>query len=66
MKTPSLSDGTGVNYRSVLKFVEQAQVALEQEGETEAAHYFEMFGEYLKNDVIGGKPFGFTYKSLGL
>lgn len=65
-KAPTLSDGTGVNYRSVVDYVSQAKAALEQEGETEAAHYFEMFEEYLKNDVVGGKPFGFTYKTLGL
>jgi hypothetical protein len=65
-KRPMLSDGTGVNYRSLVEYTKQAAVALRQEGEDDAAHYFEMFHEYLIQDVANGKPFGFTYKSLGL
>lgn len=65
-KRPQLSDGTGVNLRSVTNFVREAKVALAQAGEEDAAHYFEMFEEYLVKDVANGKPFGFTYKSLGL
>lgn len=65
-KRPQLSDGTGVNLRSVTNFVREAKVALAQAGEEEAAHYFEMFEEFLVKDVANGKPFGFTYKSLGL
>lgn len=65
-KRPALADGTGINYRTLVDFVKQAQVALEQEGETEAAHYFNMFETYLTEDVAAGKPFGFTYKALGL
>lgn len=66
IKRPALSDGTGVNLRSVTEFVRLAKQALEQEGEEEAAHYFEMFETYLVEDVARGKPFGFTYKTLGL
>lgn len=66
VKRPTLSDGTGVNLRSLTEFVRQARVALIQEGEQDAAHYFEMFQEYLEKDVANGKPFGFTYKTLGL
>jgi predicted HicB family RNase H-like nuclease len=65
-KRPMLSDGTGVNLRTVVDFTKQAAEALRQEGEDDAAHYFEMFYEYLIQDVANGKPFGFTYKSLGL
>lgn len=65
-KRPQLSDGTGVNLRSVTNYVREAKVALTQAGEEDAAHYFEMFEEYLVKDVANGKPFGFTYKSLGL
>jgi hypothetical protein len=65
-KRPQLSDGTGVNLRSVTNYVREAKVALIQSGEEEAAHFFEMFEEYLVKDVANGKPFGFTYKSLGL
>ncbi len=65
-KRPQLSDGTGVNLRSVTNFVREAKVALTQSGEEEAAHFFEMFEEYLVKDVANGKPFGFTSKTLGL
>ncbi|CAB4143675.1 hypothetical protein UFOVP447_206 [uncultured Caudovirales phage] len=65
-KRPQLSDGTNVNLRTVTNFVREAKVALIQAGEEEAAHYFEMFEEYLVQDVASGKPFGFTYKALGL
>jgi hypothetical protein len=65
-KRPQLSDGTNVNLRTVAEYTKQAAVALQQAGEEDAAHYFEMFHEYLVQDVASGKPFGFTYKSLGL
>ena len=65
-KRPQLSDGTGVNLRSLTNFVREARAALILEGEEEAAHYFEMFQTYLEEDVAKGKPFGFTYKTLGL
>lgn len=65
-KRPQLADGTGVNLRSVLTYARSASVALTEAGEEEAAHYFDMFAEYLEKDVANGKPFGFTYKTLGL
>lgn len=65
-KRPQLSDGTPVNYRSLLKFVKDARVALENNHEEDAAHYFGMFEEFLEKDVINGKPLEFTYKVLGL
>lgn len=66
IKRPSLSDGTGVNLRSLVDYTKQATIALQEAGEEDAAHYFDMFYEYLIKDVANGKPFGFTYKSLGL
>lgn len=65
-KRPQLADGTGVNLRSVVNYAKEAASALEQAGEADAAHYFEMFHEYLTRDVANGKPFGFTSKTLGL
>jgi hypothetical protein len=50
----------------VVDYTKQAAEALRQSGEDDAAHYFEMFYEYLIQDVANGKPFGFTYKTLGL
>ena len=67
MKNPTLSDGTGVNLRSLIDYTKQAVVALNDCGEEEAAHYFDCFLDYLTLDVAGSnKPFGFSYKSLGL
>ena len=65
-RRPVLADGTGVNLRSVLNFARAAQKALENEGEEDAALRFELFAEYLQKDVANGKPFGFTYKTIGL
>lgn len=55
-----------VDLMSLIKFVSTASVALAESGEEDAAHYFGMFEEYLREDVANGKPFGFTYKALGL
>lgn len=66
IKNPTLSDGTGVNLRSLIEYTKRAVVALEESDQTDAAHYFDCFLEYLTQDVANGKPFGFTYKSLGL
>lgn len=66
IKRPQLSDGTGVNLRSLVDYTKAAVEALNEAGEEEAAHFFDMFYEYLIKDVANGKPFGFTYKSLGL
>lgn len=65
-RNPTLSDGTGVNLRTVLAYARSAQRALEQEGDEDAALRFELFADYLEKDVAAGKPFGFTYKSIGL
>ena len=65
-KRPQLSDGTNVNLRTVLTYARSAATALAEAGEDEAAHYFDMFAEYLAKDVSNGKSFSFTTKSLGL
>lgn len=66
IKRPNPSDGTGVNLRSVVDYAKQAKEALEAAGEEDAAHYFDMFYEYLIQDVANGKPFRFSTKSLGM
>lgn len=66
IKKPTLSDGTNVNLSSLIAYTKQAIVALKEAGEDDAAHYFDCFLDYLTLDVSNGKPFGFTYKSLGL
>lgn len=55
-----------VDLQALIKFVAQARVALEENDEEDAALRFELFEDFLRNDVANGKPFGFTYKALGL
>lgn len=55
-----------VDLGALIKFAQQAQLALEQEGEDDSALRFELFADYLQNEVANGKPFGFTYRALGL
>jgi hypothetical protein len=59
-------DTTGINYRSLNAFLLHAREALLESGEEEAAHYFEMFQDFLQKDVVNGAPFVFTYRSLGM
>ena len=66
MKAPTLSDGTGVNLRSVVEFARSAAEALRDSEEEDAAHYFEMLETFLIEDVSKGRPFKFSYKVLGL
>jgi hypothetical protein len=65
-KRPQLADGSGINLRSVTKFVREAHTALIAEGEEDAAHYFEMVLEHIERDVMSGKPFAFSTKIFGL
>lgn len=65
-KRPQLADGSGINLRSVSKFVREAHAALVAEGEEDAAHYFEMMLEHIEKDVMSGKPFVFSTKIFGL
>lgn len=58
--------GTSVPLSHLIRFVKAAQTALERHGEEDAALRFEIFGDYLQQDVVNGKPFEFTTKTLGL
>jgi len=66
IKKPQLSDGTGINLRSVLSYARSAQRALEGEGEEDSALRFELFADYLEKEVANGKPFSFSTRTLGL
>lgn len=55
-----------IDLGALIKFAAQARVALEEAGEDDAALRFELFEDYLRNDVVNGKLFGFTYRSIGL
>lgn len=62
----TLSDGTGVNFRSLLSFVKSAESDLRESGYDDSADYFENIAEWLEKDVANGKPFRYTGRVLGL
>ena len=60
------SDRQNVDLRDLIRYVDEARLVLEKEGEADAAHYFEMFHTFLTEDVVAGRPLAFTPYSLGL
>jgi hypothetical protein len=61
-----LNDRADVSLRSLIDYVKQAHAACEEVGEEDSALRFEMMLDFLQQDVVNGKPFKFSYKSLGL
>lgn len=66
IKKPQLSDGTGVNFRSLLAFVTEAEKDLRESGYDDSADYFELIADFLQKDVANGKEFRYTSRVLGL
>lgn len=66
IKRPQLSDGTGVDLRSLIRFVEQAESDLRSSGYDDSADYFELIHDFLQQDVANGKPFVYRSRILGL
>ena len=64
----SLNDAGGgsIPLSQIIRFVRAAQAALERAKEEDSALRFEIFADYLEQDVVNGKPFEFTTKALGL
>jgi hypothetical protein len=58
--------GGNVSLKDLIYFVTQAQRALEEVDEEDSALRFEIFGDFLREDVANGKPFVFSTKALGL
>lgn len=58
--------GSAIPLSQLIRFVRAAQAALEKHGEDDSALRFEILGDYLQEDVVNGKPFEFTTKTLGL
>lgn len=58
--------GGNITLKDLITFVDKAQAALEDSGESDAALRFEIFGDYLKEDVASGQRFQFSNKALGL
>lgn len=60
-------NGTTVNLQGLIRAVRDCQAALEAQGEEDSALRFEIFGDYLAEDVAEkGKPITFTTRMLGL
>jgi hypothetical protein len=59
-------DGGSIPLGSLIKFVRSAQDELEHAMESDAALRFEIFGDFLEQDVANGIPFKFTTKAIGL
>lgn len=60
-------DGGGnITLKQLIDFTRKAQASLEEAGESDAALRFEIFGDYLSEDVANGTPFQFSTKALGL
>lgn len=67
MHAAGLSDRQDVPLAKIIRFVRQAQAALEAENLDEEAARFEIFGDFLEEDVAtGSAPLEFTYRSIGL
>lgn len=66
IKKPQLSDGTGINYRSLLAFLKAAENDLRYESYDDTADILENMIEWLENDVANGKPFEYKSIILGL
>lgn len=61
----SLPAAENISYRSLLKYLREAQAALTQSGEEDAAHYFEMLTTTIE-EWRPGKEFVFKTRDLGL
>lgn len=61
----SLPTPESISYRTLLKYLREAQAALETAGEEDAAHYFEMLTTTVE-EWRPGKEFVFKTRDLGL
>ena len=62
----TLRDDGSVRLSALVKFVREAQAALESSGDTDAALRFEILGDYLVEDYKPNTPLKFTTRALGL
>lgn len=59
--------GQTVSLQGLIRTIRDAQTALEAEGEEDSALRFEIFGDYLEQDVAqNNKPITFHMRMLGL
>lgn len=59
-------DGTDINYSTLMSFLKDATDDLNSQGKEDAAHYFEMFHEWLENHYTPSKSFLYNSRILGL
>lgn len=62
---PSLKT-SGINHFALVKFLEQCQQRLEDEGDSNSAFRIEMIKTYFQEDYEEGKPLKFSGQVLGL
>lgn len=55
----------GINPFALIKFLEQAKMKCEQEGDNDSALKFELMVEYFSKDYEPGKPLKFTGGVIG-
>ncbi len=67
MKINMNKSGDGnISLSSLIKYVRNCQVALENNGDEDAALRFEILGDYLTEDYKPGQSLEFKTKHLGL
>lgn len=58
--------GGNITLKQLIEVIRGCQTALEEIGEEDSALRFEIFKDYLENEVTNGKPLNYTNKLIGL
>lgn len=68
MKSASMvgHDDPSIRSSTLIKFLSEAQLALEARGEEDAAFRFECFKQWVEQDYKPGKPFAFSKTAIGM
>jgi hypothetical protein len=67
MHSATLRDeGNSVSLSALIKVVRSIQNELAGSDEHDAEVRFEIFGDYLENEIANGKPFVYTSKMIGI
>ena len=58
--------GGNITLKQLIAVIRAAQHELETNDEEDSALRFEIFGDFLENDIANGKPFSYTSRMIGL
>jgi len=58
--------GGNISLKSLIKVIRSIQAELAGSDEFDAEVRFEIFGDYLENEIANGKPFVYTSKMIGV